>query len=87
VRRGDCNDERAEDHACLLNGNRCGWLADKFGLPWQIAPRALPEMLQSGGAARTQRVMRAVFEMKKLDIAKFHQAFGPIRRKGHERFW
>ena len=57
--------------------NRCGWLADKFGVPWQIVPRALPEMLQSGDAARTQRVMRAMFEMKKLDIAKLRQAFGP----------
>jgi hypothetical protein len=34
-------------------------------------------MLQSGDAARTQRVMRAMFEMKKLDIAKLHRAFGP----------
>jgi predicted 3-demethylubiquinone-9 3-methyltransferase (glyoxalase superfamily) len=67
---------------CLLNAIRCGWLADKFGLHWQIAPRALPEMLQSGGAARTQRVMRAVFEMKKLDIAKLHQAFGPNQKEG-----
>jgi predicted 3-demethylubiquinone-9 3-methyltransferase (glyoxalase superfamily) len=57
--------------------NRCGWLADKFGVPWQIVPRALPEMLQSGDAARTQRVMRAMFEMKKLDTAKLRQAFGP----------
>ena len=36
-----------------------------------------PKMLQSGDAARTQRVMRAMFEMKKLDIAKLHRAFGP----------
>jgi predicted 3-demethylubiquinone-9 3-methyltransferase (glyoxalase superfamily) len=57
--------------------SRCGWLADKFGAPWQIVPRALPEMLQSGDAARTQRVMRAMFEMKKLGIAKLRQAFGP----------
>ena len=57
--------------------NRCGRLADKFGVPWQIVPRALPEMLQSGDAARTQRVMRAMFEMKKLDVAKLRRAFGP----------
>jgi predicted 3-demethylubiquinone-9 3-methyltransferase (glyoxalase superfamily) len=56
--------------------NRCGWFADKFGVPWQIVPRALLEMLQSGDAARTQRVMRAMFEMKKL-IAKLRRAFGP----------
>ena len=57
--------------------NRCGWLADKFRVPWQIVPRALPEMLQSGDAARTQRVMRAMFEMEKLDIARLRRAFGP----------
>ena len=57
--------------------NQCGWLTDKFGVPWQIVPRALPEMLLSGDAARTQRMMRAIFEMKKLDIAKLRQAFGP----------
>jgi predicted 3-demethylubiquinone-9 3-methyltransferase (glyoxalase superfamily) len=55
--------------------NRCGWLADKFGVPWQIVPSALPEMLQSGDAAQTQRMMRAIFEMKKLDVAKIRRAY------------
>ena len=44
--------------------------------------RALPEMLQSRDAARTERVMRAMFEMKKLDIAKLRQAFGPNQEEG-----
>ena len=57
-------------------------LPNKFGAPWQIVPRALPEMLQSGDAARTQRVMRAIFEMKKLDIPSFRQAFGPNQEVG-----
>jgi hypothetical protein len=39
-------------------------------------------MLQSGDAARTQRVMRAMFEMKKLGIAKLRQAFGPNQEEG-----
>ena len=55
--------------------DRCGWLADKFGVPWQIVPRAVPEMLQSGDAAQTQRMMRAIFERKKLDVAKIRQAY------------
>jgi predicted 3-demethylubiquinone-9 3-methyltransferase (glyoxalase superfamily) len=62
--------------------SRCGWLADKFGLHWQIVPRMLPETLLSGDAARTQGVMRAIFEMKKLDIAKLRQAFGPNQEEG-----
>jgi predicted 3-demethylubiquinone-9 3-methyltransferase (glyoxalase superfamily) len=56
---------------------RCGWLTDKFGVSWQIVPRVLPEMLLSGDAAQTQRMMRAIFEMKKLDIATLRQAYRP----------
>jgi predicted 3-demethylubiquinone-9 3-methyltransferase (glyoxalase superfamily) len=55
---------------------QCGWLTDKFGVSWQIVPRALPEFL-SGDAERTDRVMRAVMAMKKLDIAQLQQAFAP----------
>src|SRR6266478_2593211 len=47
----------------------CGWLKDKFGLSWQIVPTVLPEMLQDPDPARTERVMKAMLQMKKLDIA------------------
>jgi predicted 3-demethylubiquinone-9 3-methyltransferase (glyoxalase superfamily) len=63
--------------------NQCGWLSDKFGVSWQIVPRAVPEMLLSGHAAQTQRMMRAIFGMKKLDIAKLRQAFGPNQEEDH----
>jgi predicted 3-demethylubiquinone-9 3-methyltransferase (glyoxalase superfamily) len=63
--------------------DQCGWLTDKFGVPWQIVPRALPEMLLSDDAAQTQRMMRAIFEMKKLDIAKLRQAFGSKQEESH----
>jgi predicted 3-demethylubiquinone-9 3-methyltransferase (glyoxalase superfamily) len=53
---------------------QCGWLTDKFGVSWQIVPRALPKLL-GGDAERTDRVMRAVMSMKKLDIAQMQQAF------------
>ena len=56
---------------------QCGWLTDKFGVSWQIVPRILPELL-SGDAERTDRVMRAVMSMKKLDIAQMQQASTPI---------
>jgi predicted 3-demethylubiquinone-9 3-methyltransferase (glyoxalase superfamily) len=56
---------------------RCGWLTDKFGVSWQIAPRALPELLTSGDAAQAARVMKAVLSMDKLDIAAVQQACRP----------
>jgi predicted 3-demethylubiquinone-9 3-methyltransferase (glyoxalase superfamily) len=56
---------------------QCGWLTDKFGVSWQIVPEALPELL-GGDAQRTNRVMRAVMSMKKLDIAQLQQASAPI---------
>jgi predicted 3-demethylubiquinone-9 3-methyltransferase (glyoxalase superfamily) len=55
----------------------CGWLTDKFGVSWQIVPRILLELL-GGDAGRTDRVMRAVMSMKKLDIAQMQQAAAPI---------
>ena len=55
---------------------QCGWLTDKFGVSWQIVPRVLPDLL-GGDAERTDRVMRAVMGMKKLDIAQMEQAASP----------
>jgi predicted 3-demethylubiquinone-9 3-methyltransferase (glyoxalase superfamily) len=56
---------------------QCGWLTDKFGVSWQIVPSIVPELMQSGDAAGIERAMRAIMSMKKLDIAKIQQAFGP----------
>jgi predicted 3-demethylubiquinone-9 3-methyltransferase (glyoxalase superfamily) len=58
---------------------RCGFLTDKFGVTWQIVPRALPELLTSGDAGQANRVMRAVLAMGKLDIAAVRRAAGPNR--------
>ena len=54
---------------------QCGWLRDRFGLSWQIVPRVLPEMLQSGDAERSARVLQAMFAMKKLDVARLQAAW------------
>jgi predicted 3-demethylubiquinone-9 3-methyltransferase (glyoxalase superfamily) len=48
---------------------RCGWLKDKYGLSWQIVPTVLPEMLRNQDAGKSNRVMNAVLEMSKIDIA------------------
>jgi len=54
---------------------QCGWVADKFGLSWQIVPKILPELLTSADTAASQRVFQAFMEMKKLDIAALQRAF------------
>jgi predicted 3-demethylubiquinone-9 3-methyltransferase (glyoxalase superfamily) len=56
---------------------QCGWLTDKFGVSWQIVPRALPALLSGGDAERADRLMRAVLPMKKLDLAKLEAAVAP----------
>ena len=53
----------------------CGWLKDKYGLSWQIAPTVLGEMMQDKNAEKTERVMKALLEMKKLDIKTLKQAY------------
>jgi predicted 3-demethylubiquinone-9 3-methyltransferase (glyoxalase superfamily) len=55
--------------------SRCGWLKDKFGLSWQIVPTALSRMLGDKDAAKSKRVMDALFQMDKLDLARLQQAY------------
>ena len=51
-----------------------GWLKDRFGLSWQIIPDALPQLLKSKDAATGDRVMKAMLQMKKIDIAALQRA-------------
>jgi predicted 3-demethylubiquinone-9 3-methyltransferase (glyoxalase superfamily) len=53
----------------------CGWLKDKFGLSWQIIPTTLGKLLQDKDREKANRVMQAMLQMKKIDIAKLNQAF------------
>ena len=52
----------------------CGWLKDKFGLSWQVVPTVLPEMLQDPNAGRADRAMKAMLQMRKLEIAALQRA-------------
>jgi predicted 3-demethylubiquinone-9 3-methyltransferase (glyoxalase superfamily) len=52
----------------------CGWLKDKYGLSWQVAPAGMDAMLSDPTDERGQRAMRAMFGMKKIDIAALHAA-------------
>ncbi|MQA19804.1 VOC family protein [Rugamonas rivuli] len=54
---------------------QCGWLADKFGLSWQIVPTALPTMLQDADAEKAGRVMSALMGMKKIDLGELKKAY------------
>ena len=70
----DCADQAEVDHfwAHLGEGGapgRCGWLVDRFGVSWQVAPRTLPSLLSRGPA-----VMKAMLTMSKLDIAALERA-------------
>lgn len=53
---------------------QCGWLRDKFGVSWQIVPTVLSELMKTGDAAKSRRVMEAMLKMVKLDIKKLKAA-------------
>jgi predicted 3-demethylubiquinone-9 3-methyltransferase (glyoxalase superfamily) len=53
----------------------CGWVKDRFGLSWQIFPTALVEMLQDKDRTRAGRVMEAMLQMKKIEIAGLKRAY------------
>ena len=77
----DCVDQAEVDRfwdALLANGGhaeRCGWLKDRYGLPWQIVPSALPKYLGGADRAGAQRAMQAMLGMVKLDIAGLKKAY------------
>jgi predicted 3-demethylubiquinone-9 3-methyltransferase (glyoxalase superfamily) len=53
----------------------CGWLKDKYGLSWQIVPSILPKMLKDSDIQKSQRVMKAMLQMRKLDIKILEKAY------------
>jgi predicted 3-demethylubiquinone-9 3-methyltransferase (glyoxalase superfamily) len=55
--------------------DQCGWLTDKFGLSWQIVPSVLGKLLHSSDSVRSNRVMKEMLQMNKLDIQRLQQAY------------
>jgi predicted 3-demethylubiquinone-9 3-methyltransferase (glyoxalase superfamily) len=53
---------------------QCGWLKDKYGVSWQVVPRALVELLSDKDRAKSERTMKAMLQMKKIDIAELKRA-------------
>jgi predicted 3-demethylubiquinone-9 3-methyltransferase (glyoxalase superfamily) len=56
---------------------QCGWLKDKYGLSWQSVPTILGEMLSDPDPKKAERVMKAMLQMKKIDIKGLKQAYEP----------
>lgn len=57
------------------NAQQCGWLKDKYGLSWQVVPRLLIELLSDPDPEKAQRTMKAMLQMKKIDIEKIKRAY------------
>jgi predicted 3-demethylubiquinone-9 3-methyltransferase (glyoxalase superfamily) len=76
----DCRDQQEVDELwakLTADGgqeSQCGWLKDKYGLSWQIIPRALGELLSDTDPVKSQRVMKAMLAMNKIDIAALQRA-------------
>lgn len=58
-----------------IKAQQCGWLKDKYGVSWQVVPTALPEMMTDADPAKSEKVMSAVLQMKKLDIEELERAY------------
>lgn len=76
----DCADQEEVDrywNALTADGgqeSQCGWCKDKYGLSWQVIPRQLNTLLASPDAEKAKRVMQAMLEMKKIDVAALEAA-------------
>jgi predicted 3-demethylubiquinone-9 3-methyltransferase (glyoxalase superfamily) len=77
----NCEDQKDVDMLwgkLTANGGKevqCGWLTDKFGLSWQIVPRMIMELYKKNDQRRIDNMMRAMFPMKKLDLAAMKAAY------------
>ncbi len=76
----NCETQQEVDHLWerLCEGGapiQCGWLKDKFGVSWQIVPTILGRLMQDPDPQKSQRVMKAMLQMEKLDIARLKQAY------------
>lgn len=74
-----CDDQEEVDYywntmSAVPESEQCGWLKDKFGVSWQITPTILSKLLADPDKAKAQRVMRAMLQMKKLNISELKAA-------------
>jgi predicted 3-demethylubiquinone-9 3-methyltransferase (glyoxalase superfamily) len=75
-----CDTQEEIDHywdslSAVPEAEQCGWLKDRYGLSWQVAPSAMDEMLRTGTKAQVARVTEAFLKMKKFDLAALRRAY------------
>lgn len=58
--------------------SQCGWLKDKFGLSWQVVPKILTQYLSDPDREKANRVMQAMLQMKKINIADLESAYSGV---------
>jgi predicted 3-demethylubiquinone-9 3-methyltransferase (glyoxalase superfamily) len=76
----DCADQAEVDRywhklSADKKAEQCGWLKDKYGVSWQVVPSKLDDMIADPDQARADRVMHAMLQMKKLDLAELERAY------------
>lgn len=80
----ECEDQHMIDEITkkLLDGGArqeaCGWVVDRFGVSWQIVPALVREVMDDADDAKADRMVHALFHMKKLDIAELERAANGI---------
>ena len=55
--------------------SQCGWLKDKYGFSWQIVPKRFMDLMKDKDSAKTARVMAAMLQMTKFDVAALEKAY------------
>ena len=75
-----CDSQEEIDHywsslSAVPEAEQCGWLKDRYGLSWQVAPSSMDEMLRTGTKEQIDRVTEAFLQMKKFDIAALEKAY------------
>jgi predicted 3-demethylubiquinone-9 3-methyltransferase (glyoxalase superfamily) len=58
-----------------VKAQQCGWLKDKYGVSWQIVPTILSKMIKDEDTKKSQRVIKAMLQMHKLDIKTLYEAY------------
>jgi predicted 3-demethylubiquinone-9 3-methyltransferase (glyoxalase superfamily) len=76
----ECKDQAEIDKfwnalSAVPESEQCGWVKDKFGVSWQIVPARLQELLEDSDKEKSSRALKAMLQMKKLDVAELEKAF------------
>ena len=77
----ECEDQKEVDYfwnklSDVPEAEQCGWCKDKFGLSWQIIPKQLGELMGDPDPVKSKRVVNAMLQMKKIEVAGLLQAYG-----------